>query len=258
MSNRQEYYIKNREKILAYKRKYYLKNKERILKYKKEHYNGSNYYEINKEKILKKVREYQELKFGKRYPKKKKSTIKKNKNVIKKQKQKKSPEEIKEQRRLYREKNREILREKNRQYRERNRETIRERKRRYNKHKRKTDLKCNLNYKMSTAIRKSLHKSNKAGKHWETLVGYNVNDLMRRLKKTMPEGYTWNNYLEGKLHIDHIIPLSAFHFDKVEHPDFKKCWALKNLQLLPARENLIKGSKLSKPFQPALKLFLIS
>ena len=95
-------------------------------------------------------------------------------------------------------------------------------------------------------------KGNKAGRHWETLVGYTVKDLMRRLKKTMPKGYNWNDYLEGKLHIDHKIPKSVFNFTKPEHIDFKRCWALKNLQLLSAKENLRKNNHLSKPFQPAL------
>ena len=39
----------------------------------------------------------------------------------------------------------------------------------YIKNKRKTDLKFNLNDKVSSAIRESL-KGNKSGRHWETLV----------------------------------------------------------------------------------------
>ena len=73
----------------------------------------------------------------------------------------------------------------------------------------------------------------------------------------MPDNCTWQNYLEGKLHIDHIIPINAHNFTKAQHTDFKRCWALSNLRLLPAKENLIKGSELTKPFQPALSLKLI-
>jgi hypothetical protein len=119
--------------------------------------------------------------------------------------------------------------------------------------KRITDLKYNLNRKISRGIYKSL-KANKNGRHWEDLVGYSLNDLIRHLKKTMPENYNWNDYLQGKLHIDHIIPISVFNFDSPEQIDFQMCWALKNLQLLPASENLLKRDKLSKPFQPALKI----
>ena len=125
----------------------------------------------------------------------------------------------------------------------------------YRKNRYKTNCKFNLNNKMRRMIGLSL-KGNKAGRHWESLVGYTLNDLIKRLKKTMPEGYIWNDYLNGKLHIDHIIPIAVFHFDKAENPDFQKCWSLKNLRLLPAKENISKGAKIDKPFQPALKLFL--
>ena len=124
----------------------------------------------------------------------------------------------------------------------------------WRKDKRKTDLKYNLNSKIRIAMWESL-KGKKAGKHWGELVGYSLKKLIKRLKKTMPEGYTWQDYMEGRLNIDHIIPISAFNFTKPEHPDFERCWALKNLRLLTAKENNIKRAKLTKPFQPALKIF---
>jgi len=34
----------------------------------------------------------------------------------------------------------------------------------------------------------------------------------------------------------------------------KRCWALSNLRLLPAKENMIKHNKLDRPFQPALRI----
>jgi len=125
--------------------------------------------------------------------------------------------------------------------------------RQYMKYKRKTDLKCNLNHKISRGIYKSL-KGNKQGRRWEKLVGYALNDLLKRLKRTMPKGYIWQDYLRGELHIDHIIPISVWNFNKPEHIDFKRCWALSNLQLLPAKDNLSKHNKITKPFQLALKI----
>ena len=41
-------------------------------------------------------------------------------------------------------------------------------------------------------------------------------------------------------------------FTKPEHEDFKKCWSLDNLQQMWAKENMIKGANLEKPFQPSL------
>jgi len=137
------------------------------------------------------------------------------------------------------------------EYRKENYEKLNKQRRQYQKHKRETDLRFNLNDRISKAIRKSL-KNNKAGKHWETLVGYTTNDLIKHLKKTMPKGYAWQDYLDGKLHIDHIIPISAHNFTNPKHVDFRRCWALDNLQLLPAKENISKSNKLEKPFQPAL------
>jgi len=129
----------------------------------------------------------------------------------------------------------------------------RDRQNSYRKNRYKIDLKFNLNSRISIIIWDSL-KGNKAGRHWESLVGYTLSDLIRRLDKTMPVGYTWQDYLQGKLHIDYIIPISAFNFTRPEHIDFKRCWALNNLRLLPARENIKKGAKLKRPFQPALQI----
>ena len=117
----------------------------------------------------------------------------------------------------------------------------------------KTNIKYNLNSKVSAAIKLAL-KGNKNGRHWEDLVGYSCNDLIKHLKQTIPEGYTWEDVLTAKLQIDHIIPLRVFNYTSPEHMDFKRCWALSNLRLLPARENLIKAGKIIKPFQPCLKI----
>lgn len=123
----------------------------------------------------------------------------------------------------------------------------------YLRQRSKTDLKYNLNRRMTSAIGRAL-KGNKSGRKWENLIGYTLNELIKRLQQTMPKGYDWQDYLQGKLHIDHIIPKSIFNYTKPEHPDFKRCWELNNLQLLPAKENVTKDNKIGKPFQPALQL----
>jgi len=117
----------------------------------------------------------------------------------------------------------------------------------YKRNKLKTNLKFNINEKISSGIRASL-KGNKSGYHWEDLVGYTMTDLKKHLQKTVPDGYTWQDFMEGKLHIDHIIPKSVFNFTKPEHADFRNCWALENLQLLPSKENLSKQNKLKNIF----------
>lgn len=153
----------------------------------------------------------------------------------------------------YYQKNKEKTDEKSKQWYEKNREKMKEHRSKYRKNRRKTDLKYRLSRRTSNAIYNSL-RGGKAGRHWEDLVGYTLTDLINHLKKTIPIGFDWQDYMEGKLHIDHIIPISAFNFVNSDHIDFKRCWALSNLRLLPAKENIIKNSKLTRPFQPALKI----
>ena len=112
------------------------------------------------------------------------------------------------------------------------------------KNKYKNDIRYNLKIKISSAIGATL-KRNKNGKQWQDLVGYTVGDLIKRLKSTLPENYNWNDFLEGKLHIDHIIPIRAFIFDKPEDEEFKQCWSLYNLKLLSAKENNEKHDKIN-------------
>lgn len=106
-----------------------------------------------------------------------------------------------------------------------------------------------INNSISALIRYSL-KGNKLGQHWEFLVGYSLEDLRAHLEKRFKEGMNWENY--GQWHIDHKIPISVFNFEKPEDEDFKRCWALKNLQPLWAFDNIKKSNKLDGHFQPAL------
>ncbi len=78
--------------------------------------------------------------------------------------------------------------------------------------------------------------------------------MQKRLQSTIPEGYTWQDFLDGKLHIDHIIPVNVHNFSSPEHLDFKRCWALDNLQLLQAKQNIIKNNRIETSFQASFKL----
>jgi hypothetical protein len=65
---------------------------------------------------------------------------------------------------------------------------------------------------------------------------------------------SWENYGKYTWHIDHITPVAAFNYDNPECLDFKKCWALSNLQPLEAKKNHSKKDKIVSPFQPSLLL----
>ena len=106
-----------------------------------------------------------------------------------------------------------------------------------------------LNIHIATSMRKSL-RGNKHGSHWESLVNYTVDDLKNHIERQFKDGMSWDN--RHLWHIDHIITISAFNYEKAEDYDFKRCWALDNLQPLWASDNIKKKDKLLKPFQPSL------
>lgn len=110
-----------------------------------------------------------------------------------------------------------------------------------------------LHERISARVRQSL-RGDKYRRSWEALVGYTLAELHWHLDRTMPAGFTWDDFAAGDLHVDHIIPVAAFNFTKAEDIDFKRCWALSNLRLLPAQENLAKKATLSAPFQPSLAI----
>jgi len=119
--------------------------------------------------------------------------------------------------------------------------------------RRKNNLKYILNNRMRANIRKSLKIGTKNKRHWEDLVGYSVKQLKKRLESTMPDGYSWTDFLSGELQVDHIVPISAHNFTSTHHQDFLRCWALSNLQLLTVEENSKKRARLNEPFQPSFK-----
>lgn len=128
---------------------------------------------------------------------------------------------------------------------------VRMRRREKQEKMRKNNPQCRLNNNISTIIRRSIY-GKKAGRKWESLVGYTLEDLMKHFEKQFTKDMTWENM--GQWHIDHIIPISAFNFSAPEHIDFKRCWALENLRPLWAKENISKSNKILKPFQPSLGL----
>jgi hypothetical protein len=163
---------------------------------------------------------------------------------------KEHPEKVREYNQRTRLKNPETRKEWDRKWKVANLEQWKQRKKRHNEKKRATPQGM-LDERMVTAVRLAL-KGNKKGRRWEDLVGYSVTELKVHIEKGFCPGMTWEN--RSDWHIDHIIPKSAFNYDKPEDIDFKRCWALKNLRPIWAVENMIKNAKLEKPFQPSLKL----
>ncbi len=102
--------------------------------------------------------------------------------------------------------------------------------------------KYNLHNRMASAIYQAIRK-NKAGRKWEMLVGYTLEDLMRHIERQFTKGMSWQNI--GKWHIDHVRPRAMFNYETAEDEGFKECWALWNLRPLWAKDNQKKHASRS-------------
>lgn len=142
---------------------------------------------------------------------------------------------------------------KNKEYRERtkdkwveyfNRPDIKLKKRLY---KREYDRKMMQDpiHRLSNNIRGNMHhalKAKKAGRTWESLVGYTVEDLIKHLESKFVGNISWENY--GSVwHVDHVVPKSWFKYESTDDPKFKECWALSNLQPKLKEENISKRDR---------------
>lgn len=120
---------------------------------------------------------------------------------------------------------------------------------------RHTVAQLKLSNRVKCGMLKSIKRGSKAGRHWENLVDYTIDELKAHLEKGFSLGMTWENH--GVLwHIDHKIPIAAFNYETPDDIDFKRCWSLTNLRPLPARENMSKGARLECQFQPSLQIAL--
>jgi len=90
--------------------------------------------------------------------------------------------------------------------------------------------------------RRGLTKDNKTF----SSLGYSPDDLINHLENQFQDGMSWDNYGLYGWHIDHIKPDSWFNYKSTEDKEFKKSWALSNLQPLWAKDNLSKNNRYSE------------
>lgn len=95
-----------------------------------------------------------------------------------------------------------------------------------------------IGHRMRTAL-----GSGKGWRRWEDVAGYSIDTLTAHLQAQFTRCMSWENY--GRYwHVDHIVPIAAFRAQGVVGDELiRAAWAVTNLQPLPARENLRKGSK---------------
>lgn len=90
-----------------------------------------------------------------------------------------------------------------------------------------------INYSLR---RKGIERINKC---W-SLLGYSVEELKERLNKTMPKDYNWQDFINGKLDIDHIKSIKDFAYNSINDKEFRECWDINNLRLLTVYDNRSK------------------
>ena len=78
-------------------------------------------------------------------------------------------------------------------------------------------------------------------KNWRKVLGYSPKELCDHLEKQFEPGMSWDLFINGKIHIDHIIPKGAFYYESVDDKEFKDCWALSNLRPVWNKENWSKN-----------------
>lgn len=147
--------------------------------------------------------------------------------------------------------------ERNKIYYENNKEKIIYKINEYVNKKRNTDYSFRLRSIVSSSIYKALkhNKSSKNKKSIITYLEYTIEGLIQHIEKQFESWMSWENW--GKYNpktwndndhttwtwqLDHIIPHSTFHYTSMDDEEFKKCWALKNLRPLSAKQNFLDGT----------------
>ena len=121
-------------------------------------------------------------------------------------------------------------------------------------HRYRTDAEFNAKEKLRTQLRKLRHADSDVARlmsnnikrglwlsSWVDLLGYSMGDLVAHLKRTLPKRATWEQFLDGDLHIDHIVPRASFDMD--DPSELRACWSLGNLRLIHKRDNLAKSNR---------------
>lgn len=218
-----ERYGKHRDELLAYAKKYRAKHKGQIRIQRRR------YYLKDKEKILFRNRGY--------FVRHKTEIAEYHRRYVKKHKK-----EITDYKRAWWDANKRFQNPLQREYYLLNKERIKQ-----TSYKNRKKYLKNPLFRIQDAMSRQIYfslKRKKAGRHWETLVGYSLEDLKQHLESQFTSDMRWDNYgLKGYWTIDHKIPRSWFHFKSSHDKEFKRCWALSNLQPLQNHINFSKGNR---------------
>lgn len=101
-------------------------------------------------------------------------------------------------------------------------------------------LRCNISSVISRVLKKS--GTSKCNSSFLKYLEYSIKELKYHIESKFDDKMCWENY-GIYWHLDHIIPQSKLLYSSMEDDNFKKCWALSNLQPLEKIENIRKSNK---------------
>lgn len=141
-------------------------------------------------------------------------------------------------------KNKEHVKAYQRKYNKENKEKVKKRQDAYVKEKYRTDPNFKLGFVLRRRLRVALRRQYVLKKFKNTfdLLGCSLDDFKTYFRKKFTKGMTWELFLQGKIHIDHIIPCS--HFDLDDPTEQKQCFYATNLRPMWGPDNLTKSDKI--------------
>lgn len=228
--------IKNKDSRKISRKKYYENNKEKYSEYQKQHRKELNDYRKEwGEKNPDKVKSYylkQQSDPIKRAKKNQKTLEKYHENL------EESRQKNKEKARRLRKQDPQAERRRTDKWKKNNREQFLKAQRKNNNYRYYNDEVYRIKKSLRSAIRRA-GRGVKVKGDTLILLGCSVDEFIQYLKKTLPENATWENYMNGDLHIDHIIPLSYYDLTILEQR--KIAFKFDNHQLLWGSDNLEKS-----------------
>lgn len=108
----------------------------------------------------------------------------------------------------------------------------------------KTDVEYNLKRRTKTRIRNGLAyfvKGLRKDRGTVELLGCSLSQFKEHIEKQFTKDMNWDEFLKGRIHLDHIKPIASFNLSDIEEQ--KKCFNYKNVQPLWSWQNLRKGSR---------------
>lgn len=234
--NRKEYYSTNKELIAKKAREYYDSNKDKILQYHKDYESKNSDYVKARGK---KYRQENSNVLKEKYKKKRDDNIEYYRKKEKEWRDKRSPEQkakALELSKKWAENNKERVKE----LYERRRHIKREQRRIWCNNKSATDIGFRILKNLRSRTRFAL-KRDKTVKSDTTvnLLGCSIEYFKIYFTSKFHKGMSWEDFMNGDIHIDHVKPCSKFDLTNPEEQ--KLCFHFSNLQPLWWYDNLAKS-----------------